>query len=256
MPPRGPIGFLPMAGAGRRLGTYGFAKELIPLVTRTPGADPEARPVCDFALRAVRAAGAERCIVAVSPDKTEILRQLRDGAPIGLTLAYVVQPAPLGLPDAVRAALPFVGDCDVVMALPDTLLFPLDALARTRARQVETGADLVLGVFPVAEPERLGPVEIAGDGRVVRVHDKPATAPARNSWGAAAWSSRFSDFLREAEARRKGGGEGILGHVFDGAREAGLDVRAVYFADGAMVDVGTPTGYREALAELERRGMG
>jgi glucose-1-phosphate thymidylyltransferase len=249
------IGFLPMAGAGRRLGTYGFAKELIPLVTRAPGADAEARPVCDFALRGVRSAGAERCIIAVSPEKAEILRQLRDGAPIGLTLAYVVQPAPLGLPDAIRAARPFFGDADVVMALPDTLLFPLDALAQVRARQVETGADLVLGVFPVAEPERLGPVEIAGDGRVLRVHDKPAHAPARNSWGAAAWSNRFTDFLTAAEERRAGSGEGILGHVFDGARAAGLDVRAVFFDGGAMVDVGTPAGYQEALAELERRGM-
>jgi len=244
-----------MAGAGRRLGTYGFAKELIPLVTRAPGGDAEARPVCDFALRAVRAAGAERCIVAVSPDKAEILRQLRDGAPVGLALAYVVQPAPLGLPDAIRAARPFLGDADVVMALPDTLLFPLDALALARAHQVATGADLVLGVFPVAEPERLGPVEIGDDGRVLRVHDKPARAPVANSWGCAAWSSRFADYLDEAEARRTGPGEGILGHIFEQARADGLGVRAVAFADGALVDVGTPAGYQEALAELERRGL-
>jgi glucose-1-phosphate thymidylyltransferase len=245
-----------MAGAGRRLGTYGFAKELIPLVTHAPGAPAEARPVCDFALRGVRAAGAERCVVAVSPEKAEVVRQLRDGGAVGLTLAYVVQPAPLGLPDAIRAALPFLGDADVVMALPDTLLFPLDALARVRARQVETGADLVLGVFPVAEPERLGPVEIDDDGRVRRVHDKPARAPAPNSWGAAAWSGRFSAYLADAEAKRTGTAEGILGHIFDGARADGLDVRAVYFADGAMIDVGTPAGYQEALGELERRGMG
>ena len=246
-----PVGFLPMAGAGRRLGRYGFAKELIPLVTRAPGADPEARPVCDFALRAVRAAGAERCVVVVSPEKAEVLRQLRDGAQVGLTVAYVVQPEPLGLPHAIRCARPFLADADVVMALPDTLLFPLDAVARTRARQQQTGADLMLAVFPVAHPERLGPVELDADGRVLRVHDKPETPPVPNSWGAAVWTRRFSDFLGE---HRHPPGEEILGHVFEAARAAGLDVRGVAFPDGAMVDVGTPAGYAEALAELDRRG--
>src|SRR5262245_6063390 len=247
----GAVGLRPLGRARGRLRRSRIAHELIPLVARAPGAEPEARPVCDFALRAVAGAGAERCLVVVSPEKAEVLRQLRDGAQVGLAVAYVVQPEPLGLPHAVRCALPFIGDADVVMALPDTLVFPLDAVARARERQLASGADVMLAVFPVAHPERLGPVELAADGRVVRVHDKPAAPPVANSWGAAAWTRRFSQFLA---GYRHPPGEEILGHVFDAARVAGLDVRGVAFTDGSMVDVGTPAGYAEALAELDRRG--
>lgn len=212
------------------------------------------RPICEVALRSIRSSGATRCVVVISPDKTELIRVLGDGSHLDLTLSYAIQPEPNGLPQAVAVAASCFEDRDVVLALPDTVMLPQDALAVVHQRRVETGADLCLGVFPVDEPERLGPVEIV-DGEVVQIHDKPARPPANNSWGVASWTPAFTTFCAAWERDAAPGRERALGHVFEAARQSGLRVVAHHFAEGALLDVGTPRGLRATLRALAERGL-
>jgi glucose-1-phosphate thymidylyltransferase len=239
-----------------RFGASGYAKELFPLLFEGAGETLEPRPICELALRAIRAAGADRCVAVVSPEKVELLRVLAQGLEVGMSLAYVVQPSPRGLPDAIRAAGPWIRDRDVVFAMPDTVFMPTGALAEVHAARTTAGMDLMLGVFPVAEPKRLGPVEIGADGSVLRVHDKPPTTALANSWGVASWSPRFTDFCVAWEEVRAGASEErALGHVFEAARVAGLSVGARFFEGGQFLDIGTPQGLRAALAALATQGV-
>lgn len=250
----GPVGFLPAAGRGSRFGDASYVKELFPLPVRAEG-KLLLRPVCERSLRAMHAAGAARCVVVVSPQKADILRALRDGAELGLPLGYAVQAEPRGVPHALRCARPLLGDAEVVFALPDTVVTPAGALAEVQRLRRETAADLVLGAFPVHEPERLGPVELDASGRVVRILDKPGDRRVENSWGVACWSPRFTAFCcawDEARERERGPqSERAIGHAFEAARKDGLDVRARFFPDGRMLDIGTPAGLREALQALD-----
>ena len=254
-----PIGLLPAAGRALRFGAAGYAKELFPILpaSRSPDEAMAPRPICELALEAIRATGAERCMVVVSPEKAEILRVLGHRTGGGLALAYVVQRQPDGLPDAIRCAAPWLDDHDVVFAMPDTVVTPPDGLARVHAHRVATGADLVLGVFPVENPEALGPVVVSSDGRVQRVEDKPAAPGARNSWAIAAWSARFTELVVAWDLARAGERERVLGHVFAAACQAGLDVRAVCFDEPAasFLDIGTPRGLRRALRRLAELGV-
>lgn len=256
----GPVGFLPAAGRGSRFGDASYVKELFPLPMRDrdrdgPGGRLLLRPVCERSLRAMHAAGAARCVVVVSPQKADILRALRDGAEIGLPLGYAVQAEPRGIPHALRCARPLLDGAEIVFALPDTVVTPAGALAEVQRLRRETAADLVLGAFPVHEPERLGPVELDDAGRVVRIFDKPGDRRVANSWGVACWSPRFTDFCcawDEARERERGPqSERAIGHAFEAARREGLDVRARFFPDGRMLDIGTPAGLREALQALD-----
>ncbi len=253
-----PVGLLPAAGRGVRFGASGYAKELFPLLfeVENDARELEPRPICELALRAIHAAGADRCVTVVSPEKMEVLRVLGQGDSVGMAMAYVVQPLPRGLPHAVRCARPWLGEADVVFAMPDTIFLPPEALADVHARRAETGADVVLGVFPVDEPERLGPVELAADGTVLRVHDKPGDRTHMNSWGVACWSPRFTAFCCAwDEARESEGSERALGHAFEAARIEGLTVGAVTFHEGRFLDIGTPQGLRAALAALAAGGV-
>jgi glucose-1-phosphate thymidylyltransferase len=251
-----PIGLLPAAGRGLRFGDSGYAKELFPLLLEG-GGELRLAPIASLALAAMRQAGAERCVAVVSRDKTEIVRVLGDGTAAGVSLAYVVQPAPRGLPDVVRSALPWIAGREVVFAMPDTVFLPEGALAAVRERRAATRADVALGVFPVDEPERLGPVEIGEGGTVLRVHDKPGPTVHRNTWGVACWSPRFTDFCVEWEAktREANGPEPALGHVFDAAHRDGLVVQALLFPEGRFLDIGTPKGLGAALAALAEGGI-
>jgi len=242
-----------------RFGASGYAKELFPLLFTTDAEDRllEPRPICELALRAIRAAGARRCVVMVSSEKAEVLRVLAHGGGLDLSLAYLVQPEPLGLPHALRCAAPWLGDADVVFALPDTIVLPSNALQEVEERRVRAGADLALGVFPVEEPERLGPVEVGPEGDVDRILDKPGHRAVMNSWGVASWSATFTRFCAEWDEKGTAGPgrERALGHAFEAARQAGLRVVARRFESGLFLDIGTPSGLRRALQVLGEHGV-
>jgi glucose-1-phosphate thymidylyltransferase len=251
------VGLVPAAGQGTRFGAAGYSKELFPLLlaSQDEHAPLAPRPLCELTLRGIEQAGARRCVMIVSPDN-DLVRVLGHRPADALSLAYTVQQNPQGLPHAVRCARPWLGDSDVMLALPDTIILPSDALARVHTARVERGADLALGVFPVDEPERLGPVEISDDGTVLHIYDKPATTTLRNSWGLASWSARFTEFCcRWDEERESQGGERVIGDVFEAARAAGFPVVAVTFDEGRMLDVGTPVGLRSALKILAEQGV-
>lgn len=250
------VGLLPAAGKGIRLRPYRSPKELFPLLLR--GEQPDVAvpaPVCHFSLDAMRLAGVDRCIAVISEEKGELVRVLSDGADAGVNLGYIVQREPRGLTDVVRTARPWLAGADVLFALPDTVLFPREALAEIHRARVEAGADLALAVFPTDEPERLAPVELDGDGRVTAIHDKPAVAPVNNTWGALSWSARFTDFCADWDERRTAASEGILGHAMEAARQAGFGVVARVFEEGVFRDVGTPEGLAAAVRLLTERGL-
>jgi len=252
-----PVGFLPAAGRGVRFGASGYAKELFPLLFTSGSGEQilEPRPVCELALREIRSAGAETCVVVVSPEKGEVPKVLGDGSTFGLSLAYVVQREPRGLPHAVGCARPWLGDADVVFAMPDTIVLPPDALRRVHEARVAAGAAVGLGVFPVNEPERLGPVELAADGTVVRILDKPGHCEIKTTWGVVSWSGAFTEFCTQWQARVEGPAEPSIGFVFEAARKAGLGVSACSFGDGTYLDIGTPQGLRTALRALAEHGV-
>lgn len=237
------VGLLPAAGLGTRLWPYKGPKELLPVLRQRGGAPLEVEPVpvCYFALEAMRDAGVQRCVVVVSEAKTEIIRTLGDGHQLSMELAYVVQREPLGLTNVVRTAAPWLGDARVMFALPDTILSPRDALLRMTQKE----ADVVLGVFPSDEPERLAPVELDPQGAVLKVHDKPENPPAQNTWGAMLWSSRFTDFCTAWDQKPER--SGVLSHAVEDAKAQGMSLEACVFERGRFLDMGTPLGLAQTL---------
>jgi hypothetical protein len=104
---------------------------------------------------------------------------------------------------------------------------------------VRSNADVVLGVFPTAEPQHLGPVQLKEDGTIVRVFDKPADQHFKNTWGIAVWNIRFTEFLHgKVQSHSPEDESPSLGGIFDEAIREGLSVRAVYFEKGSYYDIG------------------
>ena len=197
--------------------------------------------------------GVQTCalpILIIAPWKMAILDYFGDGSATGLDIGYLYQEEARGLPRALDLAYPWTHSAHVAFAMPDTIIRPGDCFVTLRERYETTGADLLLGVFPTGEPQRLGPVVIE-DGKVKAVYDKCPEPPVRNTWGVALWGPAFSALMHEEVKRRVTSEcEPVLGELFNLAVAAGLNVRAHFFPSGAYFDIGTPQGLRGCLDGL------
>jgi glucose-1-phosphate thymidylyltransferase len=251
------IGLLPAAGRGSRLGPIPCSKEIMPLGFR-PSPDvpqPLWRPVTaiELHLRALRRAGASRAVIVIGETKADVVRYVGDGATYGLPVAYVYQRTLAGMPYALDLAAPWVGAATTLFSMPDTLIQPDDTMARVVAHHREQRADVTLGIFRTATPQKFGMVEL-DQGHVRGFVDKPAQTELEWMWGLAAWSPRFSGFMRAyLDDRRAEGPECVLSDIFAAALSAGLDIRALPLSDAHYHDIGTPEDFQSVVLSMALR---
>lgn len=251
------IGVLPAAGIGTRLAPFRYPKELLPILYETrPGPTEERRPrvISEFSLESFAIADVRKCFIIIAPWKLDVMQYFSDGADFRLDIAYLYQETARGLPYALDLAYPWTKDCQVVFAMPDTLIYPRECLAQLRSFYLQTHTDLALGVFPTEEAARLGPVILDGE-TVVEVVDKCPHPPVQNTWGVAIWGPAFSRLLHTELARFGAqSGEPVIGGYFDLAVRRGLSVRAMLFSEGAFADIGTPQGIHRCFELLTKEG--
>jgi dTDP-glucose pyrophosphorylase len=171
-------GIVPAAGAGTRIQPLAFSKELLPVGSRRDGATERPRAVSEYLVERLMRGGATKICFVIAPGKSDILEYY--GGNIGdVNLAFVVQPQPAGLCDAVFHALPLIPqDESVLIGLPDTVWFPQDAL-----RHLPSDA-LSLLLFPVENPRFFDAVVTTEDDRVTEIQVKRNDASSRWIWGA------------------------------------------------------------------------
>ena len=235
-------GVIPAAGAGSRIQPLAFSKELLPVGSRVEGDSERPRAVSEYLVERMISAGATRLCFVISPGKTDIL-EYYGGRLWGAYIAYVVQPAPGGLCDAVFRAIPFIRpDEEVLIGLPDTIWTPEDGFSRLPADQ------LSFLLFPVQHPEFFDAVVTRPDGSVFRIEVKQKNASSNWIWGAIRMPGAIFHALHQLWLRPERQDEylGTLVNAFlaEGGQAVGIKVGEAY------VDVGTLNGYRKAIGLL------
>jgi len=243
------VGLVPAAGRARRLGPLPCSKEVLPIGMRETPQGPAVRVACDSLFEALSVAGAARAVVVLREEKWDVARHL-GGEAFGVPLAYVCLKDSASLPESLDRAYPFVRGSRVALGFPDVQLEPADALARVAARQDESGADLVLGLFPATRPETTDMVEVDDVGGVVRLEVRPAATALRLCWMVAVWGAAFTEHLHRVVAPATASTSELqIGAVVAGAVEAGLDVRGIEIASGWYRDIGTPEDLAAVIAQ-------
>jgi glucose-1-phosphate thymidylyltransferase len=236
-------GIIPAAGSGTRIQPLAFSKELLPVGSRREDGAERPRAVSEYLVDRMLACGADKLCFVISAGKSDILRYY--GSRIGeATIAYVVQPRPEGLCDAVFCAVPLIDPGEeVVVGLPDTVWFPEDGLAA-----LGPADELSFLLFPVERPELFDAVATDEAGRVREIWVKRRDAGSRWVWGAMRMPGRVLHELHRLWLAR-GRGDEYLGTLINAYLEAGGRARGVR-AGRAYVDVGTLNGYRAAIELL------
>src|SRR3954469_13610775 len=96
-------GIVPAAGRGSRIQPLAFSKELLPVGSRTHGGVERPCAISEYLLERMIAGGVDRLCFVISPGKSDILEYFGNRF-ADVPIAYVVQPRPAGLCDAVFRA--------------------------------------------------------------------------------------------------------------------------------------------------------
>lgn len=253
---RSVVGLIPAAGQGSRLGGLPFSKELYPVDASDDPDVQKPRAVMEFLLDDMRCAGIHRVYIVVRDGKWDIPGHLGDGSRFGLSIAYLMMGRPFGVPYSLDQAHHHLGDAVVALGFPDIMVGCPDAFGVCLAKLNETGADVVVGAFPADDPKAVDMLQMTPDDRVERFVIKPQTTTLTHTWPLAVWTPAFTDFmhgfLHDKTEPEDANNDLQVGHVFNAAIEAGLDVRAETVSDQPFIDVGSPGGLARFARHRQR----
>jgi len=254
------VAILPAGGQATRIAPLPCSKELYP-VGFHPLAGGGLRPkaVCHYLLEKMRLAGAKKAYIVLRTGKWDIPAYLQDGLMLDMHLAYLIMRLPYGAPYTLDQAYPFVREARIVFGFPDILFEPEDAFRQLLNRQEKTEADIVLGLFPATNPQKMDMVDLDERGRIRQIVIKPQETHLVYTWIIAVWTPAFTHFmhayLADAQAAAEDGAgrpaksppELYVGDVIRAAIEAGLQAETVVFPKGRYIDIGTPDDLVKAV---------
>ncbi len=160
-------GIILAGGSGTRLHplTLAVSKQLLPVYDK---------PMIYYPLSVLLLAGVrEILIITTQEDQPSFKRLLGDGSQLGVGFEYIVQPTPGGLAEAYVLGEDFVDGEPSVMILGDNIFFGQNFGLMLRSAGQRTNGATVFG-YTVQDPERYGVIELAADGRVLSIEEKPA----------------------------------------------------------------------------------
>ncbi|MEX1221985.1 MAG: glucose-1-phosphate thymidylyltransferase RfbA [Idiomarina sp.] len=241
-------GIILAGGSGTRLypATLSTSKQLLPVYDK---------PMIYYPLSTLMLAGIKDVLIIVTPKYRSAYEDLLgDGSNFGMTLEYAEQPNPEGLAQAFTIGAEFIGNSNVCLILGDNVFFGQGFSDKLKSAAQQASGATVFG-YQVSDPERFGVIELATDGTVLSIEEKPKQ-PRSNiaATGLYFFDQKVVDIARQVKPSARG--ELEIADILEQYRQQ-HDLTAEVLGRGfAWLDTGTYPSLLEAsqfVETLEKR---
>lgn len=252
------LGVVPCAGFATRISPLPCSKEIYPVGWYRKDETGTERPrvIASYLLESMKSAGADEVLMIIRKGKWDIPDYFGMGQQDTPPMAYCVLNPTEGVPFTIDQCYPHIKDKRILFGFPDIYVRPENMFTRMIARQNQTKAEVVLGLFNARNPSKVDMVEREEDGRIRAIDIKPAATNLTQTWITAVWDGRFTEFLHgqvdglnQQPGTQKG--EIYLGDIIRLAMENGLHVNSVIFSDGQYLDIGTKADLKRLASVIE-----
>ncbi len=236
-------------GTGSRLRpiTYTCAKQLVPLANK---------PVLFYGLEAIRDAGITEVGIIIGETGDDIRAAVGDGSELGINVTYIEQDAPSGLAHTVLIARDFLGDDPFVMYLGDNVV--LGGITGFVDEFNSQNPNAMVLLNSVDDPRQFGVAEVANDGSLIRLVEKPKDPPSNLALvGVYLFDKEIHEAVRSIEPSARG--ELEITDAIQWLIDQGLNVKQ-HTIDTPWIDTGKLQDMLEAnrivldLIETEIKG--
>ena len=159
-------GIILAGGAGTRMApmTSVLSKQLLPIYDK---------PMIYYPLSVLMLAGIREILIISTPRDLPFMQALLgDGAHLGLSLSYLAQPKPEGIPQAYIIGKDFIGDDSTCLILGDNIFYGQTLHESLLSVQRDFSGGYIF-TYRVSDPERYGVLELDKDRKVISIEEKP-----------------------------------------------------------------------------------